>query len=76
MIYSISQNGRPILWRQTEKDGWTLPPTLQESGPAVLRLNIGETADVMVEFEPGEYELLVELPQVAPRAYVQRIVAR
>jgi FtsP/CotA-like multicopper oxidase with cupredoxin domain len=76
MFYSISQNGSPIRWRQTAKDGWTFPPTMQEPGPSILRLNIGETADVMVEFEPGEYELLVELPQAAPRAYVQRIVAR
>jgi FtsP/CotA-like multicopper oxidase with cupredoxin domain len=76
MFYSISQNGSPIRWRQTAKDGWTFPPTMQEPGPSILRLNIGETADVMVEFEPGEYELMVELPQAAPRAYVQRIVAR
>lgn len=76
LTYSLLRDGEPVTWRAQARDGAALPEHQRVEGEARLRINVGETADVTAELEPGDYEMVVEHPQGAPRWYVQRIVVR
>ena len=49
----------PVTWRTAAKDGAEIPPSHVRSGPAQLRINVGETYDFLWTPEPGEFTLQV-----------------
>jgi len=76
LFYSIGRDGKPATWRALAKDGADLPAHRQVDGPARQRLGVGETADFQFTPAPGEYEIVVEHPQAAARAWVRKLVVR
>ena len=76
LTYSLRKDGEPVTWQAWAKDGADLPESQRTFGPAAIPLDVGETADAMVIPAPGDYELVVEHPLGAPRAFVQRLIVR
>ena len=78
--FSLSRDGALVRWRALAKDGADLPGELAVEGPAVVRLNVGETYDAVFDAsQPGEYELLLELvprPGAAPITRRQQVIVR
>jgi len=45
MIFTLSANSTPILWKPLTKDGFDLPPAQQHVQPASVRVFQNETYD-------------------------------
>ncbi len=76
VVIRLHRDSTTMTWRQRAKDGADLPATAARIGPAVRRLDAGETFDA--EFTPpaaGEYTLAIGAPN-STRAYTRRIIVR
>jgi FtsP/CotA-like multicopper oxidase with cupredoxin domain len=64
-----------VSWRPIAKDGADLPTSQRRMEPAIQALDVGETADVVVRPERGEYRLVAGKDVKEPY-YVQRVIVR
>ena len=62
--------------RLIAKDGADLPDAQRRDTSAPVSANVGETVDVTVTLEAGEYELVVDNPINAPDGIRRPISAR
>ena len=78
--FSLKQDTALVRWRAVAKDGANLPSPMAVAGPAMARINVGETYDVAFDAsQPGEYELVFELilrPWVVAQVRRQRVTVR
>jgi len=75
-IITLRRDSTVSTWRPRAKDGADLPARARKPGPAVTRLNVGETFDA--EFDPpapGEYSLTVAQP-VLKILRTRRVIVR
>ncbi len=73
--FAVRQDTVPVTWTPRAKDGYDLPVGNRKEGPAIRRLNVGETFDA--EFTPkteGEYRITVGAK--TPYVWVQRLIVR
>lgn len=75
VAWVLRRSGTPVSWRAVAKDGMTLPAGQVVTGPARTVIDVGETRDVELTLEPGEYTLDAGF-LVAQGAVVQRLVVR
>jgi FtsP/CotA-like multicopper oxidase with cupredoxin domain len=73
---SIRRGGEPVSLRLIAKDGADLPDAQRRDTSAPVSANVGETVDVTVTLEAGEYELVVDNPINAPDGIRRPISAR
>ncbi|MEO5579994.1 MAG: multicopper oxidase domain-containing protein [Gemmatimonadaceae bacterium] len=76
VVIRLRRDSTAMQWRQRAKDGADLPATAARIGPAVRRLDAGETFDA--EFTPpaaGEYTLAIGAPN-SMRMYTRKIIVR
>lgn len=75
-FFSLERDAELVPVRLVAKDGADLPTGVRRNVEGPVRLTVGETADILVTLDPGEYELVVENPIAAPRGFVRRVIAR
>ena len=73
---SVLRDGQPVALSLIAKDGADLPDALRRDTSAPIPANAGETVDVTVTLEAGEYELVVDNPVNAPDGIRRPILAR
>lgn len=76
IFFAVRRDSIPATWMPRAKDGYDLPIGNRKEGPAIRRLNVGETFDA--EFtpqSPGEYRVTAGV-KTAPYLWVQRIIVR
>jgi FtsP/CotA-like multicopper oxidase with cupredoxin domain len=71
---ALRRDSTLLMWRAVARDGADLPPALATMGRALLRVQVGETADFVWTPEPGAYTL--GLGARADPAWVQHITVR
>lgn len=75
-FYAIRMGPTAIPLRLLAKDGADLPEAQRLETATPVRLNVGETVDVTVTFERGDYELVVNNPADASVSHMQPISVR
>jgi FtsP/CotA-like multicopper oxidase with cupredoxin domain len=76
VFFALRQDTTPVTWTPRAKDGFDYPLANRKVGPAIRRMNVGETFDA--EFtpqSPGEYRLTANPPK-APNVWVQKVIVR
>jgi len=76
-VYKLRQDSTLLEWRAIAKDGADLPHAQATMGPALVRVDVGETYDF--EFTPthaGEYTLSAPVTEQAPAGprWTRRII--
>lgn len=73
-LFSLQRDSTQVRWQRVAKDGADLPPSQARVVPARQSVQVGETYDFTLSFEPGEYRLIAGPP--ATPFYVQRVIVR
>ncbi|HEY9514109.1 MAG TPA: multicopper oxidase domain-containing protein [Gemmatimonadaceae bacterium] len=73
--FMIFRDTSLVSWRRVAKDGADLPPTQAILVPARQNIEVGETFDVELTLEPGDYRLVAARDPKKPY-YVRRLIAR
>jgi FtsP/CotA-like multicopper oxidase with cupredoxin domain len=75
LLFMIFQDTSLVTWRRVAKDGADLPAHQVQSSAARYGIDVGETFDAEIVFQPGEYRLVGRRNARHP-FYVRRLVVR
>lgn len=78
VVVSVVRDSSVASWRPVAKDGAAYPPALATIGPAMRRLNVGETFDAeFIAPAAGDYELTMTRPIPGAKPfYIWRLIVR
>jgi FtsP/CotA-like multicopper oxidase with cupredoxin domain len=76
ILFAVRRDSIPATWTPRAKDGYDLPVGNRKEGPAIRRLNVGETFDAeFTPLAPGEYKVTAGVKS-KPELWVQRLIVR
>lgn len=76
IFFAVRRDTIPVTWMPRAKDGADYPSGNRREGPAIRRLNVGETFDAeFIPQTPGEYRITAG-PLKAQYSWVQRLIVR